>query len=347
MQTGGDAGLEIRLPIQAGPRTVGVAFVRELWEPEGLPQPLQRGRVLTNDQIYMDYAAVGSVQIGGPYRIDRPAVDTPSRRAIFVCKPAAGADEHACATNILSRIARLAYRRPVTPADVRTLLAFFDDGRRDGGNFDAGIQFALERVLVDPDFLLRVHRDPSGRTASASAYRLSDLDVASQLSFFLWSSIPDRTPARPRRAQQLTTPAVLEQEVKRMLADPRAPSSLVDDFAAQWLNLRRIGEVVVHPDSYPSFDDSLLDAFKQETELFVGSTGARRPQRAGSIARELHVRQRAPRAPLQDPGHLRQPVPPGRADQPGAARRPAGARLAAGDHVVSGSDVPVLRANGS
>ena len=109
MQTGGDAGLEIRLPIQAGPRTVGVSFVRELWEPEGLPQPLQRGRVLTNDQIYMDYAAVGSVQIGGPYRIDRPAVDTPSRRAIFVCKPAAGADEHACATQnpVANRAPRL------------------------------------------------------------------------------------------------------------------------------------------------------------------------------------------------------------------------------------------------
>ena len=272
MQTGGDAGLEVRIPIQAGPRTVGVSFVRELWEPEGLPQPQQRGRVLTNDQVYMDYAAVGSVQIGGPYRIDRPAGDTPSRRAIFTCKPAAASDEHACATRILSRIARLAYRRPVTPADVRTLLAFFDDGRRDGGNFDAGIQFALERVLVDPDFLLRVHRDPSGRAASASAYRLSDLDVASQLSFFLWSSIPDERLLDLAERKQLTTPAVLEQEVKRMLADPRAPSSLVDDFAAQWLNLRRIGEVVVHPDSYPSFDDSLLDAFKQETELFVGST---------------------------------------------------------------------------
>src|SRR6185436_10138386 len=97
----------------------------------------------------------------GPYRIDGPAGDTPSRRAIFVCQPGAASDEHVCATTILSRIARLAYRRPVTAADVRTLLAFFDDGRRDGGSFDAGIQFALERVLVDPDFLLRVHRDPA------------------------------------------------------------------------------------------------------------------------------------------------------------------------------------------
>jgi mono/diheme cytochrome c family protein len=272
MQTGGDAGLELRLPVQAGPRIVGVSFVRELWEPEGLPQPLQRGRVLTNDQLYMDYASVGSVQIGGPFRIDRPAGDTPSRRSMFVCQPNAIADEHGCATRILSRVARLAYRRPVTSADLRTLLAFFDDGRRDGGSFDAGIQFALERVLVDPDFLLRVHRDPPGRAAAGTAYRLSDLEVASQLSFFLWSSIPDDRLLELAERRQLSVPAVLEQQVRRMLADPRATSSLVEDFAAQWLNLRRVSEVVVHPDSYPSFDDSLLEAFRQETELFVAST---------------------------------------------------------------------------
>src|SRR4030095_16751395 len=117
-QIGGDAGLELRLPIDAGPHIVGVSFVRELWEPEGLPQPLQRGRVITNDQIYMDYASVGSVEIGGPYEAARPAIDTPSRRALFVCQPRTQADERACATKILSRTARLAYRRPVTKADV-------------------------------------------------------------------------------------------------------------------------------------------------------------------------------------------------------------------------------------
>ena len=289
MQIGGDAGLEIRAPVEAGPSVVGVAFVRELWEPEGLPQPLQRGRVLTNDQIYMDYASVGSVQIGGPFKIFGSAKDTSSRRAIFICEPrgssepknAEGArpvtqDERVCATKILSRIARLAYRRPVTKADVQTLLEFFDSGRRDGGSFDAGIQFALERVLVDPDFLLRVHRDPpSGSQAarqSQPAYRLSDIEVASRLSFFLWSSIPDERLIDLAERGQLTKPAILEQQVRRMLADPRATDALVDDFAAQWLNLRRVGEVVVHPDFYPSFDDSLLEAFKRETELFVGST---------------------------------------------------------------------------
>ena len=279
MQVTGDAGLEIRVPVEAGPRVVGVSFVRELWEPEGLPQPLQRGRVLTNDQLYMDYASVASVQIGGPYQIARTAKDTPSRRAIFVCEPSGAKgptrvdDERVCATKILSRIARLAYRRPVTNADVRTLSEFFQSGRRDGGTFEAGIQFALERVLVDPDFLLRVHRDPpAAKDASQSPYPLSDLEVASRLSFFLWSSIPDERLLDLAERGQLTKPSVLEQQVRRMLADPRATEALVDDFAAQWLNLRRVGEVVVHPDRYPNFDDSLLDAFRRETELFVAST---------------------------------------------------------------------------
>ena len=278
MQVTGDAGLEIRVPVAAGPRVVGVSFVRELWEPEGLPQPLQRGRVLTNDQLYMDYAALAAVQIGGPYQVAKLGKDTPSRRAVFVCEPASSREptgaERVCATKILSRMARLAYRRPVTDADVHTLLEFFQDGRRDGGSFDAGIQFALERVLVDPDFLLRVHRDPTPQSAQAGegAYRLSDVEVASRLSFFLWSSIPDERLIDLAERGQLTKLPILEQQVKRMLADPRATRTLVDDFAAQWLNLRRVGEVVVHPESYPSFDDSLLDAFKQETELFVAST---------------------------------------------------------------------------
>ena len=273
MQLTGDAGLEVRVPVPAGPRVVGVSFVRELWEPEGLPQPLQRGRVLTNDQIYMGYAAVGSVQIGGPYRVDSGVSDTPSRRRIFVCQPKMPADT-ACARRILSAMARLAYRRAVTPADQRTLLEFFESGRRDGGSFDAGIQLALERMLVDPDFLLRIHRDPSRTSgvARAAAYRLSDVELASRLSFFLWSSIPDGPLLDAAERGELAKPAVLEQHVRRMLADPRATSALVDDFAAQWLNLRRVGEVVVHPDFYPDFDDNLLNAFRRETELFIAST---------------------------------------------------------------------------
>ncbi len=268
MQLTGDAGLEVRVPVKAGPRVVGVSFVRELWEPEGLPQPLQRGRVIANDEVYMDYANVGSVQIGGPYKAAGTAKDTPSRRAIFVCQPGPGVEERICVTKILSRMARLAYRRPVTKADVQTLLEFFDSGRRDGGGFDSGIQYALERMLVDPDFLLRVHRAP----AAAGTYRLSDLDVASRLSFFLWSSIPDERLLTLAERGQLSNPPTLEKEVRRMLADPRATEALVNDFAAQWLNLRRVEEVVVDPDRYPNYDESLLQAFKQETEMFVAST---------------------------------------------------------------------------
>jgi hypothetical protein len=267
MQLTGDAGLEVRVPVTAGPRVVGVSFVRELWEPEGLPQPVQRGRVLTNDQLYMGNAAVGSVQIGGPYGVTSPATDTPSRRAIFVCQ-----ESSECAAKIISRIARLAYRRPVTQADLETLLKFFESGRRDGGSFDAGVQFALERILVDPDFLLRVQQDPAARPgAPAVPRRLTDIEIASRLAFFLWSSIPDEPLLDLAERGELSKPAILEQQVRRMLADRRA-SALVNDFAAQWLNLRRLDEVVVHPDFYPDFDDNLLHAFKQETELFIEST---------------------------------------------------------------------------
>jgi hypothetical protein len=314
MQLEADAGLEIAVPVQAGPHTIGVSFVRELWEPEGLPQPVQRGRVLTNDQIYMGLASVGSVQIIGPSdastgsgssraesrdnvsegkarNVSRRTSDTPSRRAIFICQPRHDGNELRCATEILSRLARLAYRRPVSQADLQPLLEFFATGRRDGGrlrqgdgeprrsegesgSFDAGIQFALERMLVDPDFLLRVYRAPAASAIArdAASYPLSNLEVASRLSFFLWGSLPDDQLLDTAVRGELTKPAVLDTHVRRMLADARATQSLVADFAAQWLNLRRLGEVVVHPDFYPNFDESLVQAFEQETRLFVAST---------------------------------------------------------------------------
>lgn len=286
MQLDGDAGLEVRVPVTAGPRVVGVSFVRELWEPEGLPQPLQRGRVITNDEVYMGYANVASVQIGGPYGTDggqSKGQRAEGKNTVFSCWPVRAADEPACATKILSRIARLAYRRPVTAGDMQTLMKFYEDGRRESGTFEAGVQFALERMLVDPDFLLRIYRDPanarlqprSGVQPAAygvSPYRLSDLELASRLSFFLWSSIPDNQLLTLAEQGTLGDPAVLEQQVKRMLADPRAGEALVNDFAAQWLNLRRVDEVVVDPERYPNYDLTLMEAFKRETELFVGST---------------------------------------------------------------------------
>jgi mono/diheme cytochrome c family protein len=275
MQLTGDAGLEVRVPVAAGPRVVGVSFVRALWEPEGLPQPLQRGRVIADDNVYMDYANVAVVQIAGPYNATKPAVDTPSRRAIFVCQPRAESDERDCAAKILSRIARLAYRRPVSDRDLRVLLEFFDSGRHDGNGFDAGVQFALERMLVDPDFLLRVH-PPS----TDALHR--DLEIASRLSFFLWSSIPDDRLLKAAEHLQLSDPVTLEKEARRMLADPRAIDALVHDFAAQWLNLRRVEEVVVDPIRYPNYDLTLMQAFQRETEMFVAST-LREDRRVGDL----------------------------------------------------------------
>ena len=289
MQLTGDAGLEVRVPVTAGTRVVGVSFVRQLWEPEGLPQPLQRGRVITNDEVYMGYANVAAVQIGGPYTTGTPDVARRARVAdrVFSCRPARVSEETSCATKIVSRLARLAYRRPVNKADIQTLMTFYADGRRDGGSFESGVQFALERMLVDPDFLLRVYRDPRSTTKpsavsakpsaqpsalSPQPYRLSDLELASRLSFFLWSSIPDDQLLTLAEQRKLSDPAVLEQQVKRMLADDRAVDALVNDFAAQWLNLRRVEEVVVDPERYPNYDLSLMEGFKRETELFVAST---------------------------------------------------------------------------
>ena len=278
MQFGGDAGLQLRVPVPAGLHIVGVSFVRELWEPEGLPQPLQRGRVIANDQVYMDYANVGAVQIGGPFARSAAGAVSAGRRDLFACDSPGAAGQRACATRILSTTARHAYRRPVTNADVQTLLEFYDSGRKGGDDFRAGVQFALERMLVDPEFLLRVYRDPkpspgaSGVSRTSGVHRLADLEVASRLSFFLWSSIPDERLLSLAERGQLTNPPVLEKEVRRMLADPRAIDGLVGNFAAQWLNLRRVEEVVVDPERYPNYDLSLLQAFQRETELFVGST---------------------------------------------------------------------------
>ncbi len=272
MQLTGDDHLIVQVPVEAGPHTVGVSFVRELWEEEGLPQPLQRGRVLTNDQIYMGYAAVGSVEIGGPYEVAGTVADTPSRRAIFSCRPGSAADERPCAREILSRLARRAYRRPVTETDIAVLLDFYDQGRAAADSFEHGVQFALERLLIDPDFLLRVHRDPVDLPAAQAAYPLDDVDLASRLSFFLWSSVPDDELLALAEQAALSDPAVLEGQARRMLADPRAVDALVDDFTAQWLNLRRVSEVVVDPIVYPNYDETLLEAFRAETETFVAGT---------------------------------------------------------------------------
>jgi hypothetical protein len=264
-----DRKLEVRVPVTAGPHVVGVSFVRELWEPEGVPQPLQRGRLIANDELYMDYQAIHSVQIAGPYRTAVRAVDTPSRRAIFICTPRTAGNEIGCADRILANLARRAYRRPVNARDLALLRRFFERGRTEGGSFDAGIQFALEFILSDPAFLLRVHPEPSQPGTRLS--RLTDRELASRLSFFLWSSIPDDQLLDLAEQNRLSDDRVLAQQVTRMLRDPRAVSALSENFAGQWLNLRRVGEVIVDPDAYPNFDANLLESFQTETELFVAS----------------------------------------------------------------------------
>jgi hypothetical protein len=210
---------------------------------------------------------VYSVSITGPYDAKGPG-DTPSRRRIFVCEPGKSGDEEGCAKRILSTVMRRAYRRPVTESDLRVPLKFYKDARA-GGGFEAGIELALCSVLVSPEFLFRVEQDPAG-VAPNTAYRISDLELASRLSFFLWSSIPDDELLDAAIRGKLKTPAVLEQQVRRMLADRRS-SVMVTNFAEQWLYLRNLASMTPDMRLFPDFDDNLRQAFRQETELFFDS----------------------------------------------------------------------------
>ena len=232
-----DAGLQVRFRANAGPRVVGVAFLSRQAELEDGVRPPGRsgGRLEERDEMLEGNPSIDSVAIDGPYAVEGPG-DTPSRRTILACRPAVTTEEQACARRILSSIARRAYRRPVTDREIGTLLRFYADGRRDG-TFDTGLQFGLERVLADPNFLFRVERDPAN-AAPGTAYRLSDLELASRLSFFLWSSVPDEELLDVAARGRLKNPAVLEQQVRRMLVSPRSKAALVDNFVGQWLQLR-------------------------------------------------------------------------------------------------------------
>jgi mono/diheme cytochrome c family protein len=262
-----DAGLEFRGPVTAGPHTVGVSFVDSPWEPDLVTQPLPVDFTRGSDEHYDGYAAVDALAIQGPYNAGG-AGDTPSRRVIFTCTPRDAAGERPCARTILTSLATRAYRRPATDEDVQTLLGFYDRGRG-ASTFDAGIQAALERILVSPQFLYRVEHDPPG-AAAGTVYRLSDIDLASRLSFFLWSSIPDEELMREATRGTLSRPLVLDQQVRRMLRDPRA-RALVDNFSMQWLGVRKAEAVLPDPDRFPEFDENLRRAFVEETSRFVES----------------------------------------------------------------------------
>jgi hypothetical protein len=258
--------LEARLFVKAGPQTVTVAFLKKTLAPvEDLLEPFERSTIDPSDPKGLPH--VLAVSIGGPFEA-KGSGDTPSRRRIFSCHPANASEEIPCARKIIATLARRAYREPVSDSDLETLLGFYQEGRN-RGNFDNGIEMALRRMLASPQFVFRFERDPANATPDTN-YRISDLDLASRLSFFIWSSIPDDELLTLASQGKLKNPAVLEQQVRRMLADSRS-QALVDNFAGQWLYLRNLRGVAPDLEEFPNFDDNLRQAFKKETELFFGS----------------------------------------------------------------------------
>jgi mono/diheme cytochrome c family protein len=259
-----------RIPVKAGLHTVGVTFLATNDIPGSeLNVPFQR-TMNTPGQIpgYLFYPHVGQVWIEGPYDA-KGASHTAARGRIFVCRPATAKDETPCANTIISTLVKHAYRRPATAADIASLMNFYREGRGDGGSFDDGIEAVVQRVLADPEFVYRLEAEPTG-LASGKAYRLSDLALASRLSFFLWSSVPDDELIDVASKGKLRDPEVLEKQVRRMLADPKS-EALVDNFTGQWLNVRglKTSEPVVN--LFPDFDDNLRAAYAREIELFFGS----------------------------------------------------------------------------
>jgi hypothetical protein len=208
-----------------------------------------------------------TLAITGPFNPTGPG-DTPSRRRIFVCHPRGPGDERRCAKEILSAVARRAYRKPVTDADMQPVLSFYDSGRKEG-SFEHGVQMGIERILASPQFMFRLERDPAG-AAPGAIYRISDLELASRLSFFLWSSVPDDELLEVAAAGKLHDRETLERQTRRMLADPKS-GAIVSNFAGQWLQLRNVRSVQPNSDEFPDFDDNLRQGFKRETELFFES----------------------------------------------------------------------------
>ena len=258
---------EVRVRVSAGPHRIGAAFLRKTAaEPERTRKLYRRpftGEGSGGDSRYQPY--LERVTVTGPFesRGSRPAVDTPSRARIFTCQPAAG-DAAACAADILSTLARRAFRRPVTGEDVDRVLAFYERGAATAG-FDGGIELALRRLLVSPEFLFRIVEEPAD-LPPGTAYALGDLELASRLSFFLWSSIPDDELLDAAVRGELRDPAVLEAQTRRMLDDPRA-EALVTNFAGQWLSLRNAAAVQPDEDLFPDFGEGLRQGFRRETEL--------------------------------------------------------------------------------
>jgi hypothetical protein len=261
-----DTRMAGRVRVTAGEHEVGYTWRERPSERQDVWQPARRD----SQEVHLitGLPRLKAVMVEGPYKVTGISA-TPSREQIFICKPASAAEESACATKIVSNLARRAYRRPVTPSDVEAPIKFYRQARDTGGNFDAGIRSAVARILASPSFLYRIEKDATTLRAGA-AHSVSDIELASRLSFFLWSSIPDEKLLNAAAAGTLRAPGVLESQVRRMVADDRS-QSLVANFAGQWLQLRNL-ESKVSPDllMFPDFDDNTRRAFRRETEMLFG-----------------------------------------------------------------------------
>ena len=271
----GSEPVVVRTPVTAGTHMVSVSFAQRTAVPEGMAPAHLPIWTFSTGRGFVERMALENVQIEGPFAPDRIVSgqqagqsESVSRRKVFICSSVTAEDEGGCADKILRALARRAFRRALNEVDFQVLRNFYESGRRDGG-FQGGIQRGLEMILVDPEFLFRVEQDPVG-IAPATAYRISDVELASRLSFFLWGSIPDEELLEIAIAGQLGDKQVLEQQVRRMLADDRS-SVLVSSFAAQWLHLRRMKSVTPDVNAFPAFDDGLRNSLVRETELFLQS----------------------------------------------------------------------------
>lgn len=260
--TSPDAHLKVRLPVKAGTREIAAAFLKDTLLQEGI---IDRVR---EDQVRTYFEGVGTVTVAGPFKVEGLGV-TASREKIFTCRPAARAEEEACAEKILSNLAHRAYRRPVAADDMPQLLALYRQGAQNGG-FESGVRLALQKILVSPEFLFRAEFDAPD-AAPRSVHRVSNLELASRLSFFLWSSIPDDELLAIAERGELSNKSVLQAQVRRMLADQRS-EALVKNFSGQYLFLRNIERISPDTGSFPDFDENLRQALAKETELVVEST---------------------------------------------------------------------------
>jgi cytochrome c5 len=255
-----------RIKISAGPHEVGFTFVDRPAQEQNMWQPVLRDSLEAHNPSGIPRLRTGN--IAGPYNVTGIS-ETPSRKRLFVCKPASAVRETPCAAEILSAVARRAFRRPITAADIKRPMTFYEDARRNGGDFNAGIRAGLARILASPKFVFRAEEDPAALPAGAP-HRINDIELASRLSFFLWSSIPDDELLNLAVAGRLREPPVLEAQVRRMIADERA-GSLMTQFTGQWLQLRNLDKVTPDLLMFPDFDDNVRQAFRRETELFFAS----------------------------------------------------------------------------